>query len=87
MPKQKTPEDTDEIVREIMFEIMAVLWSHGFTEVPTGALMRLMGVDKEHARKHDDEFIVLDDNFAKIIARLDKMPVVDLTVPPDAVIH
>lgn len=88
MPKQKTPDDdVDVVVREIMIEIMAVLWSHGFTEIPAGALMRLMGVDKEHARKHDDEFIVLDDNFAKTLAKLEKMPVVDLTIPPDAIIH
>ena len=87
MPKQKDPEEVGEFVRDIMFEIMTVLWSHGYTEIPAGALMRLLGVDKEHALKHDEEYIILDDNFAEVIASLDKMPKLDTTIPPDATIH
>lgn len=87
MPKQKILDNTDEVVRDIMLEIMTVLWSYGFTEIPAGALMRLLGVDKEHARKHDDEFIILDDNFAAKMAKLEKTPEVDLTIPPDTTIH
>jgi hypothetical protein len=84
MPKQNDPEDAGEFVRDVMFEIMAVLWAYGYTEIPAGALMRLLGVDKEQAVKHDEEYIVLDDNFAKSISNMSRA---DIAVPPDATIH
>jgi len=84
MSKQKDLNDADEFVRDIMFEIIAVLWAYGYTEIPAGALMRLLGVDKEQAGKHDEEYIVLDDNFAKTISNMHR---VDMTVPSDATIH
>jgi hypothetical protein len=87
MPNQKDPNDVGEFVRDLMFEIMAVLWAHGYTEIPAGALMRLLGVDREHALKHDEEYIILDDNFAEAVSTLQKTPRLDATIPPDVTIH
>ena len=49
--------DEDQLqkrIKAIMMEIMIVLYDHGIKEAHMGAMMRLLGVDDEHAAKHDD---------------------------------
>jgi hypothetical protein len=50
-----------------MYEIMLILYEHGFTEIHVGGLMRLFGVDNQRASEHDDEVVVLDQQFAKYV--------------------
>ena len=63
-------------VKNLMFDLMLVLYSYGITEVNVGALMRILGVSEEKAREHDDEAVELTDEFAKYVkeARETKRP-------------
>jgi hypothetical protein len=49
--------------------------------------MRLLGVDEEHARLHDDERIELDENFARLAAELNMTELVSAQVPQGTTIH
>jgi hypothetical protein len=62
-----TDEELDIKVKEIMFDLMLVLYSHGITEVNVGALMRILGVRAEVAKEHDAELIELTNEFAKYV--------------------
>ena len=63
-------------VKNLMFDLMLVLYSYGITEVNLGGLMRVLGVSEEKAREHDDEAVELTDEFAKYVkeARDTKRP-------------
>ena len=54
-------------VKNLMFDLMLVLYSYGITEVNVGALMRMLGVRAEVAAEHDDEAVELTDEFAKYV--------------------
>jgi hypothetical protein len=54
-------------VKNLMFDLMLVLYSYGITEVNVGALMRVLGVKSEVAAEHDDEEVELTDEFAKYV--------------------
>ena len=60
-------DDLDIKVKNLMFDLMLVLYSYGITEVNVGALMRILGVREEKAREHDDEAVELTDEFAKYV--------------------
>jgi hypothetical protein len=60
-------EDLDLKVKNLMFDVMLVLYSHGITEVNVGGLMRLLGVEADEASKHDDELVELTQEFAKYV--------------------
>ena len=62
-----TDEELDIKVKEIMFDLMLVLYSHGITEVNVGALMRILGVPAKVAKEHDAELIKLTKEFAKYV--------------------
>lgn len=68
--------EIDLKVKNLMFDLMLVLYSYGITEVNVGALMRILGVSEEKAREHDDEAVELTDEFAKYVkeARETKRP-------------
>jgi hypothetical protein len=69
-------EDLDLRVKNLMFDLMLVLYSHGITEVNVGAMMRVLGVKPDEAAKHDDEAVELTREFAKYVkeARDTKRP-------------
>jgi hypothetical protein len=82
--------DDDHIyqyAKSVMFQIMTVLYINGRTEAHVGAIMRLLGVDEDHARLHDDERIELDENFARIAAELNMTELVSAQVPQGTTIH
>lgn len=62
-----TEEDLDLRVKDLMFDLMLVLYSHGITEVNVGAMMRVLGVSADEAAKHDDEAFELTGEFAKYV--------------------
>ena len=73
--------------KTVMFQIMTVLYMNGRREAHVGAIMRLLGVDEDHARLHDDERIELDENFAKRAAELNMNEFVSAQVPQGTIIH
>jgi hypothetical protein len=52
-----------------------------------GAIMRLLGVDEDHARLHDDERIELDENFARMATELNMHELVSAQIPQGTTIH
>ena len=62
-----TEDDLDLKVKNLLFDLMLVLYTHGITEVNVGALMRVLGVEPEVAAKHDDEAVELTHEFAKYV--------------------
>jgi len=80
--------DQDQLqkrIKEIMVDIMIVLYEHGIKEAHMGAMMRLLGVDDESAAKHDDESVVLDEKFGEMITKLNKP--VPTTIPSGTTFH
>lgn len=61
----------DELVyhytKNFLLEIMAVCWANGQRELHVGAMMRIMGIDDATACKHDEERVVIDEDFAAIL--------------------
>jgi hypothetical protein len=83
-------EDDDPVynyAKHVMFQIMTVLYMNGRTEAHVGAIMRLLGVDEDHARLHDDERIELDENFARMATALNMNELVSAQVPQGTTIH
>jgi hypothetical protein len=76
-----------EYAKSVMFQIMTVLYMNGRTEAHVGAIMRLLGVDEEHARLHDDERIELDENFARMAAELNMNELASVQIPQGTIIH
>ena len=62
--------DDDQLeahIRELIVDLCEVLWQRGYTIVPVGAMMRLVGVENERAARHDDEYFALDADFQAIL--------------------
>ena len=59
--------DLDEKVKLAIFDVMLVLYEHGITEVNLGGLMRILGIDNDTSSLHDDEAVLLTDQFAKYV--------------------
>jgi len=62
-----TEDNLDLKVKNLMFDLMLVLYSYGITEVNLGGLMRMLGVKESTAQKHDNEAVELTDEFAKYV--------------------
>jgi hypothetical protein len=76
-----------EYAKSVMFQLMTVLYINGRTEAHVGAIMRLLGVDEDHARLHDDERIELDENFARMATELNMHELVSAQIPQGTTIH
>ena len=74
-------------VRQIMIEIMAVLYANGQQELHLGAMMRLIGVDEELAKEHDETKIKIDATFLELAAELNIQHLMPSGVPAGATIH
>ncbi len=57
----------EETVRRFILDVCAVMYNYGFAEVRVGDIMRLMGVPDDKAGEHDNELIILDESFEKVI--------------------
>lgn len=76
----------DDLIKDVMLEIMAVLYDHGINEVSVGALMRVLGVETQHARKHDNDYLIIQDSITEFLSTT-KDSLEDLTIPPNTTIH
>lgn len=77
----------EEHVKEVMLEIMAVLWANGYKEVSLGALMRILGLDETDTAPHNDDYILLDEHFADVAAEMGHEQKADKFIPPNTTIH
>ena len=59
-----------EIIYIATVHLMLVLYREGITKIHMGGLMRLLGVPNETAARHDNEEVIIDDDFAKYVEQL-----------------
>lgn len=76
----------DDEIKSIMLDVMIVLYTNGIREIHMGAMMRLLGVEDAIAADHDHEIMALDENFATMIAELNKNTEPE-AIPPGVTIH
>jgi hypothetical protein len=60
----------EESLRVTILNLMLVLYDCGIKEIHLGGLMRILGVENSRASNHDDELVVLDDNFVKYVEEI-----------------
>ena len=75
-----------ERIKNIMLDVMAVLYDNGIKTVHMGAMMRLLGVADTKAAEHDSEIIELDEKFGALLSQLNKK-VESVEVPKGSTIH
>ena len=51
---------------------MLVLYDCGIEEVHVVGVMRILGVANDKAQQHDDERLVLDENFVKYVEQINE---------------
>jgi hypothetical protein len=73
-------------IKNIVLDVMAVLYDNGIKTVHMGAMMRLLGVDDSKAAEHDLEIIELDEKFGSMLSQLNKKEVPE-EIPKGTTIH
>ncbi len=73
-------------IKNIVLDVMAVLYDNGIKTVHMGAMMRLLGVDDSKAAEHDLEIIELDEKFGSMLSQLNKKEVLE-EIPKGTTIH
>ena len=64
--------ELDQAVRLSILNLMVVLYDCGITEVHIGGVMRIMGVPDDKAQQHDDERLILNEEFVKYVEQINK---------------
>jgi hypothetical protein len=64
--------DIDQAVRMAILNLCVVLHDCGITEVHVGGIMRILGVPDDLAQQHDDERIILDNEFVKYVEQINQ---------------
>ena len=59
--------ELDQNIRLAILNLMVVLYDCGITEVHIGGVMRIMGVPDDKAQQHDDERLILNEEFVKYV--------------------
>lgn len=62
--------EVDQSIRMAILNLMVVLYDCGITEIHVGGIMRVLGVPDERACHHDDERVVLDNDFVKYVEQI-----------------
>ena len=62
--------EIDQSIRLAILNLMLVLYDCGITEIHLGGVMRILGVPDNKAEIHDNERLLLDDNFLKYIKEI-----------------
>lgn len=76
-----------EYTRAFMIQLMAVLWRNGQKELHVGGAMRLLGVPDAAAAEHDNERLEIDENFAILLAEVNRLHLQNTQVPAGVTIH
>ena len=69
--------ELDQSIRLSILNLMVVLYDCGITEVHIGGVMRILGVANDKASQHDDERLVLDEEFVKYVEQINTPRPVD----------
>jgi hypothetical protein len=69
--------EIDQSIRLTILNLMVVLYDCGITEIHIGGVMRILGVSNDKAQQHDDEVLVIDENFVKYVEQINEPRPVD----------
>lgn len=69
--------ELDQAVRLAILNLMVVLYDCGIEEVHIGGVMRILGVSNDKAQKHDNERLILDQEFVKYVEQINEPRPVD----------
>ena len=72
--------ELDQNVRMAILNLMLVLYDCGITEVHIGGIMRVMGIPDAKAQQHDDERLLLDEDFVKYVGQINEPRPADQTL-------
>ena len=64
--------EVDQTIRMAVLNLMMVLYDCGITEIHIGGVMSILGVSNEKASQHDDERLVLDEDFVKYVEQINE---------------
>jgi hypothetical protein len=64
----------EQNLHNLIVDLCRVMYDHGYESMCVGAMMRMIGVGEERARKHDDEFIDLGNYFGQQISANKPVP-------------
>jgi hypothetical protein len=64
--------ELDQTIRLAILNLMVVLYDCGIAEVHVGGVMRILGIADDKAQLHDDERLVLDENFVKYVEQINE---------------
>jgi hypothetical protein len=64
--------ELDQHIRMAILNLCVVLYDCGIVEIHVGGIMRILGVADDTARAHDQERIVLDENFVKYVDQINE---------------
>ena len=67
----------DQAIRLAILNLCVVLHDCGITEVHVGGLMRILGVPNVSDLVHDDERLIIDDNFIKYVEQINQPRSID----------
>ena len=73
--------ELDQNIRMAILNLCVVLYDCGITEIYVGGIMRILGVSDDTAQAHDQERIVLDENFVKYVDEITELR------PADQALH
>ena len=62
----------DQAIRLAILNLCVILHDCGITDVHVGGLMRVLGVSDEQAQAHDDERLIIDNNFIKYVDQINQ---------------
>lgn len=74
-------------MQDLIIDICEVLYRRGYESVSIGAVMRLVGVNDENARKHDNHIFPLDDDFERLLAFRKNTPTKQPSLDPEITLH
>ena len=72
--------ELDQTIRLAILNLMLVLYDCGINEIHVGGIMRIMGVPAEKASAHDNERLVLDEDFVKYVEQINEPRPTDQTL-------
>ena len=72
--------ELDQSIRLAILNLMLVLYDCGITEIHIGGVMRILGVPDSKAQIHDNERLVLDEDFVKYVEQINAPRPTDQTL-------
>ena len=60
----------DPLIQVAIYRLMLTLYNQGITEIHMGGLMRILGMSDTVASQHDEERVIMDEDFARYMYQM-----------------